>query len=296
MADLEYCSDCKTFTPSVYDRSAGDTICSECGLVLESRSVEQPPSSTFCPKLEDEDEDEDEDKDDDDDDDDNDDGYEPYKTWFNGNELLTCEGLATYIACSRSSKVENKNIVAASIKHRRLTKDKVECDIVAGLKTIEEMASRLGLVCTITNHAKELYSRAKGGRIFGTRKNPKAYMVSCLDLACQEEGLARTLSEFYPLAGGVSRKDIHKSIKMFKKHYEIGRNDASTTRANDVAKRFCCYLNLDNHVIKAVKEVLQKLEEFDVRRKPASVLSATIYMVAQISHDKLNFRGKFIII
>ncbi|KAK7374607.1 hypothetical protein VNO80_08041 [Phaseolus coccineus] len=282
MADEEYCSDCKTHTPSVYDRSAGDTICSECGLVLESRSVDQTPSSRFYyRKLENEDKDEDVDDYAD---------YRHYNRGFHANEVLKCGGLATYIACRPSSNVENNDLMKARDNHWRLTKDKAECNIVAGLKTMEQMASSLGLVCTITNHAKELYIRAKGGRIFGSGRNPKAYIVTCLYLACQEEGLARTLHEFYSVAGGVRPREIHKTIEMFKNYYEIGSNNDSATRANDVAKRFCCYLNLDNHVINAVKEVLQKLQEFDVRRKPASLLSATIYMVAQLSDNKLNFR------
>jgi len=291
MADDEYCSDCKTYTPSVYDRRAGDTICSECGLVLESRSVDQtPPSTFFHRKLEDEDNDEYVDVDDND---------KHYRTRFHAKDLLACGArLGTYIARHPSSNVENKNIVKASDNYWRMTKDKRECNIVAGLKTMEDMASSLGLVCTITDHAKELYIRAKGGKIFwsGCGRDPKASVVSCLYLACQEEGSARTLREFYPVAGGVSVKEIHRTIEMFKNHYEILSNDDSATRANNVAKRFCCYLNLDNHVMNAVKEVLQKLQQFDVRRKPASILAATIYMVTQLSDNKLNFRGKFIII
>jgi len=33
MADT-YCSDCKKNTEVVHDHAAGDTVCSECGLVL----------------------------------------------------------------------------------------------------------------------------------------------------------------------------------------------------------------------------------------------------------------------
>lgn len=40
MAD-SYCADCKRLTEVVFDHSAGDTICSECGLVLEAYSVDE---------------------------------------------------------------------------------------------------------------------------------------------------------------------------------------------------------------------------------------------------------------
>lgn len=40
MADA-YCSDCKRNTEVVLDHAAGDTICLECGLVLESYSIDE---------------------------------------------------------------------------------------------------------------------------------------------------------------------------------------------------------------------------------------------------------------
>lgn len=40
MADA-YCSDCRKSTEVVFDHSAGDTVCSECGLVLESHSIDE---------------------------------------------------------------------------------------------------------------------------------------------------------------------------------------------------------------------------------------------------------------
>ena len=40
MADA-FCTDCKKNTEVVFDHSAGDTVCSECGLVLESHSIDE---------------------------------------------------------------------------------------------------------------------------------------------------------------------------------------------------------------------------------------------------------------
>ncbi|KAF6159296.1 hypothetical protein GIB67_032067 [Kingdonia uniflora] len=36
-----YCTECKKNTDVVFDHSAGDTVCSECGLVLESHSIDE---------------------------------------------------------------------------------------------------------------------------------------------------------------------------------------------------------------------------------------------------------------
>ncbi len=36
-----YCPECKRATEVVFDHSAGDTVCSECGLVLEAHSIDE---------------------------------------------------------------------------------------------------------------------------------------------------------------------------------------------------------------------------------------------------------------
>lgn len=45
-----YCSDCKKNTEIVVDYSAGDTVCSECGLVLESHSIDETPEWRTYPE------------------------------------------------------------------------------------------------------------------------------------------------------------------------------------------------------------------------------------------------------
>ncbi|KAG6632406.1 transcription initiation factor IIB-2-like isoform X1 [Carya illinoinensis] len=40
MTDL-FCPDCKRATEVVFDHSAGDTVCYECGLVLEAHSIDE---------------------------------------------------------------------------------------------------------------------------------------------------------------------------------------------------------------------------------------------------------------
>lgn len=40
MADVYY-SNCKKNSKVVFDHSAGDTVCSECGLVLKSHSIDE---------------------------------------------------------------------------------------------------------------------------------------------------------------------------------------------------------------------------------------------------------------
>ncbi|RDX74604.1 Transcription initiation factor IIB, partial [Mucuna pruriens] len=278
MIDGEYCSDCKTYTSSVYDHNAGDIICLECGLVLESRSIyEAPEWRLYCNKHEN----------------DGDDEEEHHKDRVNDpfNPLLLTSGahLGTCIANSPSS-YENNNMVPC-VNQWDIMNDKRYRSFILTLNTMEQMANNLGLVWTIKNHAKELYKKAEDGRIFRKWRNSKASIVACLYLACREEGFPRTLKEFYTVADGVKLKEIHKAIRVFQKHLEVSRIYDNITHAEDLARRFCSHLGLDNHVINAVKEVVQKSKELDIRGNSTSLLAGIIYMVAQLSENKIHFRG-----
>jgi transcription initiation factor TFIIB len=52
----QYCRDCKRETVVVFDQSAGDIICYECGLVLEAHSIDESAEwRTFTKELKDND-------------------------------------------------------------------------------------------------------------------------------------------------------------------------------------------------------------------------------------------------
>ena len=48
--ESSYCKDCNISTVIVFDRATGDTICSECGLVLDSHYIDEKDDwRTFTP-------------------------------------------------------------------------------------------------------------------------------------------------------------------------------------------------------------------------------------------------------
>ncbi|KAG5028452.1 hypothetical protein AAZX31_05G069600 [Glycine max] len=298
-ADEEYCSDCKSYTPLVYDHKAGDSICSECGLVLESRSIEEeiPKLRLYGDKLEDDDdgggdhEDEDEHQE------------QVFSVSDPFNPLLLTSGADLTTLVTHPSLYDNNNSdMVKTCKNQRGIKNsnraakrklKRDCDLVAALLTMEQMANNLGLARSIQNHAKELYKKAEDRRVFrGRRRHSRASMVACLYLVCQEEGFPMTLKEIQSVSGEAKEKNKHinKAIGVFKKHFQVGRN-YDKTQALDLGERLCTDLGLGNHVIKAVREVLQKALELIERSRPSSVMAATIYMVDQLSSDNMmHFR------
>ncbi|KAH1249278.1 Transcription initiation factor IIB-2 [Glycine max] len=276
IADEEYCSDCKSYTPLVYDHNAGDTICSECGLVLESRSIEEeiPKLRLYGDKHEDDD---DGGGDHEDEDEHQEQGFsvsDPFNTLL----LTSGAGLSTLVTHPSLYDNNNSDMVKTRKNQRGIKnsnrdakrKLKTDCDLVAALLTMEQMANNLGLAWSIKNHAKELYKKAEDRR----------------------RDFQRTVKEIQSVSGGAKEKNkhIYKAIGVFKKHFQVGRN-YDKTQVLDIGERLCTHLGLDNHVIKAVREVLQKALEFIERSRPSSVLAATIYMVDQLSSDNMmHFR------
>lgn len=277
----EYCSDCKTNTEVVHDHSSGDTICTECGLVLESRFIEERAEwRSFAPEP-------------------NELLHDPVRVGHRMNPLVTSGGLGTIITKKPSSSRSeaSSEILTSARKMWQLKDDEKDGHVLYAFRIMDDMAEKLELLEIITDHAKEIYKKAEDGKVLGKNKTMKRVIggiAACLYLACQEEGVPRTLKELHGVCDdGVEMKDIYKASVMLKEKLEVG---GGTTRAKDIARRHCSTLGLNNHIVKAVLETLQKSEEFDLRRNTISILAAAIYMLTQLSENKIDPQGMGLIL
>ncbi|KAK6151308.1 hypothetical protein DH2020_013943 [Rehmannia glutinosa] len=119
-----YCSDCKRNTEVVFDHAAGDTVCSECGLVLEARSIDETSEwRTFADDSGD---------------------HDPNRVGGPVNPLLGDAALSTVI--SRGANGSSADPSLARLQNRGGDPDRA---IVLAFKTISNMADRLSLVTTI---------------------------------------------------------------------------------------------------------------------------------------------------
>ncbi|XP_034208392.1 transcription initiation factor IIB-like [Prunus dulcis] len=254
--DNGFCSDCKTYTDVVLDHRSGDTICTQCGLILEDHAVDFTAEWRNF--------------------DDQDSNNDPSRVGARSDPLLD-SGVLTV-------NISNDNKKAASCVLPRLHKTLRNPDksLHIAFETLGMMADRLALVTAIRDHAKELYKKADD-RKFCRGRNCDAIMAACLFLACQEKGLPRTLKEIAMVANGATRKEINRMKELLKKILEV---DSKTTNVGDLSRRCCSMIGMANQDMKAVLETLNKSKEVDVRRSPKSVLAAVMYMIAQLSNDK----------
>lgn len=112
-----YCPDCKKNTEVVCDHAAGDTVCSECGLVLEARSIDETSEwRTFADDSGD---------------------HDPNRVGGPVNPLLGDAALSTVI--SRATNGANVDMSLTRLQNRGGDPDRA---LVLAFKTISSMADR----------------------------------------------------------------------------------------------------------------------------------------------------------
>ncbi|KAG6526308.1 hypothetical protein ZIOFF_016291 [Zingiber officinale] len=114
-----YCSDCKKSTEVVFDHSAGDTVCSECGLVLEAHSIDETSEwRTFANESGDND---------------------PVRVGGPSNPLLADGGLSTVISKPNGAQGDFLSSSLGRWQNRGSNPDRT---LILAFKTIATMADR----------------------------------------------------------------------------------------------------------------------------------------------------------
>ncbi|KAH7554487.1 hypothetical protein ACOSP7_028120 [Xanthoceras sorbifolium] len=260
MESESYCLGCKKSTEIVVDNRSGDTICTDCGLVLEAWIIQETMEwRTFT--------------------DDSNNDRDPNRVGQAENPLLTCANLITHISNPKPSDA-SKGVLPL----RRLHDP--DAVFIRGFDMIAAMADRLGIVQTIQHRAGEIYKRVEDHKTCRGRK-VDAVSAACLFIACRESKLSRTLKEFAMVSNGVREKEINRAVDIIRKQLEVRMG---SVQIGEYVGRFCSYLGMHKKTVKAVHEVVRRAEELDVRRSPKSVLAAIIYMITQLSDDKKSLR------
>uniref|UniRef100_A0A1D1XFQ6 Transcription initiation factor IIB n=1 Tax=Anthurium amnicola TaxID=1678845 RepID=A0A1D1XFQ6_9ARAE len=264
-----YCPDCKRSTEVVFDHSAGDTVCYECGLVLEAHSIDETSEwRTFANESGDND---------------------PVRVGGPSNPLLTDGGLSTVISKPNGTQGEFLSSSLGRWQNRGANPDR---SLILAFRTIATMADRLGLVATIKDRANEIYKKVEDLKSIRGR-NQDAILAACLYIACRQEDRPRTVKEICSVANGATKKEIGRAKEYIVKQLEVEMGQSmemGTIHAGDFLRRFCSHLGMTNQAVKAAQEAVQKSEELDIRRSPISVAAAVIYMITQLSDDKKLLR------
>lgn len=269
MIDTVNCPDCNKQTEVVFDHSAGDTVCVECGLVLEAHSIDETSEwRTFANETGDND---------------------PVRVGGPSNPLLTDGGLSTVISKPNGASGDFLSSSLGRWQNRGSNPDR---SLIMAFKTIGTMSDRLGLVATIKDRANEIYKKVEDSKSIRGR-NQDAILAACLYIACRQEDKPRTVKEICSVANGASKKEVGRAKEFIVKQLEeeMGKSmEMGTIHAGDFLRRFCSHLGMGHQAVKAATEAVKKSEELDIRRSPISIAAAAIYMISQLSEEKKLLR------
>ncbi|KAJ0104782.1 hypothetical protein Patl1_17891 [Pistacia atlantica] len=265
MAD-SFCRDCNKLTEVVFDHSAGDTICSECGLVLEAHSIDKSSEwRTFSNDSSD---------------------HDPVRVGGPLNPLLTDGGLSTVIVKPTAGSTQ---FLSGSLRKMADSKlglvTTIKFYVVGPLDL--ECSSAIACYFDCKDRANEIYKKVEDQKPLRGR-NLAAIVAACLYIACRQENKPRTVKEFCSVANGTTKKEIGRAKEFIVKHLEaeLGQSiEMGTIHASDYLRRFGSYLGMTNQAVKAAQEAVQKSEELDIRRSPISLAAAVIYIITQLSTD-----------
>uniref|UniRef100_A0A7N0VGF5 Cyclin-like domain-containing protein n=1 Tax=Kalanchoe fedtschenkoi TaxID=63787 RepID=A0A7N0VGF5_KALFE len=252
-------SDCKKNTEVVFDHSAGDTFCSECGIVLESHSIDETSEwRTFA----------------------NESGYkDPVRVSVPNNPHLTDGGLSTVISMPNGAAGDFLSSCLGRWHNRGSNPNR---SLILPFKTIATVADRSGLVATVKDRANEIYKKVEDQKSSRGR-NQYALLATCLIL------ISGIQLEICSVANGATKREIGRAKEYIVKQLELEMGQSvemGTIHAADFMRRFCSNLGMNNQAVKSAQEAVQKSEEIEIRRSPISVAAAVIYIITQLSDDK----------
>ncbi|XP_040380555.1 transcription initiation factor IIB-like [Oryza brachyantha] len=279
-----YCPDCHRATAVVVDHATGDTICTECALVLEAHYIDETSEWRTLGN-----------------DGGGSDDRDPNRVGDRSDPFLPDQVGGTTITYSGPLRRQAKNAggEGAPLTMRRIDVGvSTEKTLVAAFKAIADMADRLGLVATIRDRAKEVFKKLdETPKGFPKGRHRDAIYAACLFVACRNEGMPRTYKELASVTaeGAAAKKEIGRLTTLIKRHLgeEEGKAmDLGVVRASDYLRRFGSRLGLGHGEVRAAQAAVRRVEEgaLDVRRNPESIAAAIIYMVAQRAGGRKSVR------
>ncbi|KAJ4900880.1 Cyclin-like family protein [Raphanus sativus] len=276
---METCFECKKPTETVIDKCTGDTICTECSLVISHHYIDDSQEwRTFV-------------------NDDNSD-RDPNRVGGPTNLLLKSGGIGTSIDKGRgnTSSVSKNNLyeLFRAQNHVKNSEDEL---IEKACKEIKRISEDLGLISGVEFRACEIVSKLDGGdssKRLRREKHMNALCAAAVSTACRELKLSRTLKEISVVAGGVDLKDINKASRTIRRLVGSDQDEVDTSTAasqviiktGELVSRFCSKLDISVRETKAIREAVENADNFDIRRNPKSILAAVILMVCQLSQTK----------
>lgn len=248
---LTMCPECHS-REIIEDTQRGESVCSNCGLVLEEHAVNSAQERRAFTQEE---------------------RNKRARTGAPITNLLPDMGLTTII--DRPSP-QNQKLWRAVKWQNRLPWSKR--NILIATTEIKRIAGILNLPQDVKETAARIYKKAFAKKLLRGR-SIKAMVAACLYYACRASRIPRTLQEIVEHST-VDAKDLRKSYRTLIKELHL---KVPTLNPTTLVAKYISELKLSNKVETRVVDILKKIrgQRFIAGKDPKGLVAAAIYLAAK---------------
>lgn len=268
------CLECLAPHPIVEDHASGDLVCTGCGLVLESRGIDESSEWRTFGNGEKEG------------------GADPSRVGGPVNALLSGGGLGTVIGRSD----DGKSVGGSALARAAARVENPDKHLLVAFRGIGNITDNLGLNHVVKDRACELYKRIIESKSVKGR-NPLAVQAATVYVACRQEQKVKTFKEVCGATPSTNKTEIGRAYKAIVKVFErekLFKPQSQTIHADQYIPRFCHSLGLSHELQKVSRQVVETatdpLRSYSKSpwygKSPISIAAAVIYMMSLLGAQK----------
>src|SRR6056297_2032059 len=256
----------------VSDEEHAETVCADCGLVVEEDEIDRGPEWRAFDSAE---------------------RDEKARVGAPTTKMMHDQGLSTNIGWqnkdaygkSLSSRQRQKMQRLRTWNERFRTRSSKERNLKQALGEIERMASAMGLPENVRETASVIYRRALSEDLLPGR-SIEGVATSALYAAARQANTPRSLDEVASVSR-VDRDEIARTYRYVAR--ELGLEVAPTDPASYVP-RFCSELDLTEEVERRARELLSAADDTGITsgKSPVGLAAAAVYAAALLANERVT--------
>jgi transcription initiation factor TFIIB len=254
------------------DSAQGETVCEECGLVVDEDEIDRGPEWRAFDAAE---------KD------------EKSRVGAPTTNMMHDKGLSTNIGWqdkdaygnSLSSRQRQKMQRLRTWNERFRTRDSKERNLKQALGEIDRMASALGLPDSVRETASVIYRRALDENLLPGR-SIEGVSTSALYAAARQAGTPRSLDEISQVSR-VEKDEIARTYRYVVRELKLEIQPADP---ESYVPRFASDLDLSDEAERRARELLQSAKEAGIHsgKSPVGLAAAAVYAASLLCNEKVT--------
>ena len=256
----------------ITDTEHGETVCTDCGLVVEADSVDRGPEWRAFDAA---------------------DRDSKSRVGAPTTKLMHDKGLSTNIGWqdrdgygkSLSSSQRERMRRLRTWNERFRTRDSKERNLKQALGEIDRMASALGLPGPVRATASVIYRRALREDLLPGR-SIEGVATASLYAAARQAGTPRSLDEFTPVSR-VDRMELTRTYRYLIRELKLEVEPADPA---SYVPRFVSRLDRDEEVERTARALIESAKRAEITsgKSPVGLAAAAVYAAALLSNQKVT--------